>query len=152
MGGRRAAGSPTTLRLTLTQREFVFARGFCGKAAGSNLSISREQCELHALWRVRLLEERPGTGCRRIARIPALAAPKHDREGDQRQLIDQVCGKQRLVEHAAALDEQIRSIAGLEPRDSLGGIADEALAVVHVSGRSDDVTTCFRTALNVVAV
>src|SRR3954468_6330316 len=130
MGGRRAAASPTTLRLTLTEREFVFARWFCGKAAGSNLSISREQCELHALWRVRLLDERPGTGCRRIARIPALAAPKHDREGDQRQLIDEVCGKQGLVEHAAALDEQVRSIAGLEARDSLGGIADEALAVV----------------------
>src|SRR4051794_35084609 len=37
---------------------------------------------------------------------------------------------QGLVEHAAALDEQVRSIAGLEPSDSLGGIADQALAVV----------------------
>src|SRR5215216_6688286 len=119
MGGRRAAGSPTTLRLTLTERKFVFARGFCGKAAGANLSITRKRCEVNALWRVRLLD-----------RIPALAAPKHDREGDQRQLIDEACGKQRLVEHAAALDEQVRSIAGLEARDSLGGIADEALAVV----------------------
>jgi hypothetical protein len=42
----------------------------------------------------------------------------------------EACGKQRLVEHAADLDEQVRSIAGLEARDSLGGIADEALAVV----------------------
>src|SRR3954453_23054099 len=77
-----------------------------------------------------LLHQRPGTRCRRIARIPALAAPKHDREGDQRQLIDEACGKQRLVKHAAALDEQVRSIAGLERRDSRGRIADEALAVV----------------------
>src|SRR3954451_18529801 len=48
----------------------------------------------------------------------------------KRQLINEACRKQRLVEHAAALDEQVRSIAGLEARDSLGGIADEALAVV----------------------
>src|SRR3954469_16011594 len=130
MGGRRAGDLPTTLSLTPTERKFVFARGFCGKAAGANLSITRKRCEVDTLWRVRLLEQRPGTGCRRSARIPALAAPKHDREGDQRQLIDEACGKQRLVEHAATLDEQVRSIAGLEPRDSLGGIADEALAVV----------------------
>src|SRR3954453_21444034 len=37
MADRRAAGSPTTLRLTLTERKFVFAPGFCGKAAGANL-------------------------------------------------------------------------------------------------------------------
>src|SRR5919112_5362700 len=130
MGGRRVAGSPTTLRLTLTERKFVLARGFRGKAAGANLSITRKRCEVDAVRRVRLLDQRPCTGCRRIARIPALAAAEHDREGDQRQLIDKACGKQRMVEHAAALDEQVRSIAGLEARDSLGGIADEVLAVV----------------------
>src|SRR4051794_23591663 len=75
----------------------------------------------------RFASSRRQTGRRLVARIPALAAPKHDREGDQRQLIDEACGKQRLVEHATALDEQVRSIAGLETRDSLGGIADEEL-------------------------
>src|SRR3954471_9502703 len=101
MGDRRAGGSPTTLRLTLPERKFVFARGFCGKAAGANLSITRKRCEVDPLRRVRLLDERPRTGCRRIARIPTLSAPKHDREGEQRQLINKACGKQRLVEHAA---------------------------------------------------
>src|SRR3954469_3642414 len=144
MASRRAAGSPTTLRLTLTERKFVFARGFCGKAAGANLSITRKRCEVDTLWRVRLLDQRPWTGCRRIARIPALSAPKHDREGDQRQLVDEACGKQGLVQHAAALDEQVRSITGLEARDSLGGIAAEALAVVprqRPVGRCHDMLT-----------
>src|SRR3954464_2932018 len=96
-----------------------------------------------------LLHQRPGTRCRRVARIPALAAPKHDWEGDQRQLIDETCGKQRLIKHAAALDEQVWPIAGFEARNSFGGIADRRWLVFHVIRRSDDVTTCFRTALNV---
>src|SRR5215213_448693 len=36
MGGRRAAGSPTTLRLTLTERKFVFARTPCAKPVWSS--------------------------------------------------------------------------------------------------------------------
>ena len=46
--------------MTLTERKLVFARGFCGKAAGANLSIPRIRCEVDALWRVRLLEQRHG--------------------------------------------------------------------------------------------
>src|SRR5215210_3544736 len=55
MGGRRAAASPTTFRLTLTERKFVFARGLCGKAAGANFLTTRKRCEVDALWRVRLI-------------------------------------------------------------------------------------------------
>ena len=61
MGGRRAAGSPTTLRLTLTERKFVFARGLCGEAAGANLAITRAAAIDHVEEGVRVNCIAPGT-------------------------------------------------------------------------------------------
>jgi hypothetical protein len=44
--------------LTLTERKFVFAGGFVAKAAGANFLTTRKRCEVNALWRVRLLDDR----------------------------------------------------------------------------------------------
>ena len=56
---RSPTRSPATLCLTLAEREFVLARRLGGEAAGANLPTTGKRCEVDALGRVRLLDERP---------------------------------------------------------------------------------------------
>jgi hypothetical protein len=79
---------------------------------------------------------RPGPA-RRLGRVAEqfLAAAEQDREDEEVELVDQAGREQRLDQHGAALGQQIRPVALLEPGDRRRHVAFEPHAIGPVERR-----------------
>jgi hypothetical protein len=67
-----------------------------------------------------------------------LPAAKYDRNRHQDQSIDQACGEQLRIERTAALDNQIGSIAILEPSNCFDTLEPFSLLVAQLAYEGSD--------------